>query len=165
MAKQKKKSAPLPFVALVLAYLVPGAGHAYLGRVRRGIIIFVTITALFWSGVAIGGVMTVDSQRERWWFIAEVFTGVHGLVGWHRQRQLYDGLRNVEGESLDEKLQNAGVALVAPAEGVARAYAGVAGLLNLMCIFDALMLSLMGVAGEPTGQPEKPRKAGKADET
>ena len=33
MAKQSEKTTPLPYVALVLACAVPGAGHAYLGRV------------------------------------------------------------------------------------------------------------------------------------
>lgn len=153
MAKQSGKSAPIPFVALVLACAVPGAGHVYLGRVCRGVVIFLAIGGLFWSGVAIGGVLTVDSVQERWWFVAEMFTGVHGLAGWHRQRTLYErlGLTRNAGEN-DEKLQQEGVALVAPAETVARAYAGVAGLLNLMCIFDALMLSIMGVRGEPAPQ-------------
>lgn len=157
MTRERKKSAPLPYVALVLACAIPGAGHAYLGRVCRGVIIFVTISALFWSGVGIGGVLTVDAQRERWWFVAEMLTGVHGLVGWHFQRKAYDSLDTVEGNSLDEKMQNAGIALVAPAETVARAYAGVAGLLNLMCIFDALLLSLMGATGEPPPEDEDRR--------
>ena len=148
MAKASRTSPPLPYVALFLAWLVPGAGHAYLGRMRRGLIVFVTISALFWAGVAIGGVFTVDYYNERWWFVAEMFTGIHGLVGWHRQRDMYARLRRVEGDSEDEKMRNAGVALVAPADNVARAYAGVAGLLNLMCMFDALMLSVMGVTGE-----------------
>ena len=165
MAKQKTRAAPLPYLALVLAYAVPGAGHVYLGRVKRGVIIFATIGALFWSGVAVGGVLTVDSVRERWWFVAQMLTGVHGLIGWHRQRWLYDDLpagERLEASSrqdeLDARLQAAGVALVAPADTVARAYAGVAGLLNLMCMFDALMLSIMGVTGEaaPGEREDKP---------
>jgi hypothetical protein len=36
-----------------------------------------------------------------------------------------------------------------PAAGVARAYTGIAGMMNLLCIFDVLMLGLMGVWGEP----------------
>jgi hypothetical protein len=171
MAKQEKTFAPLPYLALVLAYLVPGLGHVYVGRLKRGIIIFVTISALFWSGVAIGGVMTVDATRERWWFIAQMLTGVHGVVGWYRQRRVYDrvGVGSLDLDNshdqdvLDERLQREGVALVAPGETVARAYAGVGGLLNLMCIFDALMLSIIGTTGEePAEGPkvaQKPRKA------
>ena len=65
MAKEKKKSRPIPLVALIVAWLIPGAGHVYLGRTVRGIIIFLTISATFWTGVALGGVMTVDYRGER----------------------------------------------------------------------------------------------------
>jgi hypothetical protein len=106
----------------------------------------------------------VDSAQERWWFIAEAFTGIHGLIGWHRQREAYQHLREVPGGSLDERMKNAGVALVAPADTVARAYSGVAGLLNLMCIFDALMLSIMGVRGEPQGDDDRPGPKAKGKE-
>ena len=160
MTKQSKKPASLPYVALLLAWLVPGAGHAYLGRWARGIIIFVTISGLFWTGIAVGGVMTVDYRNERYWFLAEMFAGVHGLVGWYRQRAVYQRLDISEFDTSaesDEKLDRAGLALVAPSETVARAYSGIAGLLNVMCMFDALMLSVMGVFGE------KPAPKGKAE--
>lgn len=169
MADKERKLRPLPFVALFLAWLIPGAGHAYIGRMKRGLIIFVTIGATFWAGVAFGGVMTVDYQNERWWFAAEMLTGIHGLVGWHLQQKVYtefaadsniglpppmqsnDRVRwNVY---LDQRLANENLALVHPTDTVARAYAGVAGLLNLMCVFDAVLLSLMGVTGESKGPP------------
>jgi len=162
MTKQSEQATPMPFLALLLACAVPGAGHVYLRRPVRGIIIFVTIGAMFWSGMAMGGVLTVDSVHERWWFVAEMLTGVHGLIGWHGQRAVYERLRTVQGDSLDEKMVREGVALVTPADTAARAYAGVAGLLNLMCIFDALMLSVMGVCGEPAAKTDTPNKKPKA---
>ena len=89
MAKKSRKSRPIPFVALFLAWLVPGAGHIYVGRVRRGIIIFVVIGATFWAGVAMGGVMTVDYYNQRWWFAAQILAGMHSLIGWQRQKPIY----------------------------------------------------------------------------
>jgi len=162
MTAKPKKLVPLTVVAVALACAVPGAGHVYLGRWTRGLIIFVTIGALFWSGVAVGGVFTVDSKHERWWFVAEMFTGVHGLIGWQREKKAYAALANVYGRSEEERMTHAGVALVAPAETVARAYAGVAGLLNLMCIFDALMLSMLGITGEKTERDEHGEPTDKA---
>lgn len=156
MTKQKQSS-PIPMLAVLLACAIPGAGHLYLGRAKRGIIIFLTITALFWSGVGIGGVLTVDLQKERWWFAAQMLTGVNGLAAWQRQKLAYQKLAKVAGESLEDRMVNEKIALVVPAETVARAYSGVAGLLNLMCIFDALMLSIMGVRGEPRPQDDKPK--------
>ncbi|MFW5841186.1 MAG: hypothetical protein ACOCZE_11445, partial [Planctomycetota bacterium] len=111
---------------------------------------------------------TVDYYYERWWFLAQMFAGVHGVIGWYMQDQLYDRLMAEHPEELgklepvagpvvpeqqvqvDVYLAKEGVALTDPTSVVARAYSGVAGLLNLMCIFDALALGLMGVRSEPT---------------
>jgi hypothetical protein len=140
----------------------------YVGRLTRGLIIFVTISATFWAGVAMGGVMTVDSERQRWWFAAEMLSGVHGIVGWQRHRYVmrrladeHTEIRSAEGAArqtlVDEALAKERLALVAPTASVARAYAGVAGFLNLMCMFDAMMISMMGIKGEP--KPRKPKES------
>ncbi|MFB3892062.1 MAG: DUF6677 family protein [Phycisphaerae bacterium] len=162
MASKTRKSAPIPLVAVLLAWLVPGSGHVYLGRPVRGVVIFVVIALTFWSGIAMGGVMTVDPRNERWWFVADMLTGVHGLVGWQRynseharlEQELDKTLHGVPHAALrrlddmDRLLAQKNLALVAPGDTVARAYCGVVGLLNLMVIFDALMLSLAGISGE-----------------
>jgi len=151
-------------LAAALAWLVPGAGHVFLRRHVRGIVIFVVIATLFWGGVGMGGVLTVDQYNERWWFAAEMLAGVHGLYGWQREANLYNDLMKRNrldpplpdpgGEvsaaqmRMDEALADKKLALVAPVDTVARAYAGVAGMLNLMCIFGAVALALMGVRGE-----------------
>jgi TM2 domain-containing membrane protein YozV len=176
----------------LLAWIVPGAGHAFIGRPGRGIIIFLVIGATFWGGIAMGGVMTVDKQGQKWWFTAEMLTGVHGLVGWQRgskqlqnldgkikagmaekgkyleniirekHRQLgkctneekqtvkrelngyYAQLNSLRHNYTEKILAEEKLALVAPVATVARVYAGVAGLLNLMCVFDVIMLALIG---------------------
>jgi TM2 domain-containing membrane protein YozV len=174
--KRRKSQAELALdagVAGVLAWIVPGAGHLYLRRPVRGIIIFVTIAALFWGGVAMGGVLTVDQYNERWWFAAQMLAGIHGLTSWQRQTALYDRMMNGPdglreplpdpgGEislaqlEMDEALARDKVALVAPTDTVARAYAGVAGMLNLMCIFDAIALALIGTTGESRSRRKEP---------
>jgi hypothetical protein len=158
-----------PFVALILAWLIPGAGHVYLGRRTRGIILFITVSALFWAGMGIGGVMTVDPISEPWWFYAEMGTGVQGVFGWYRSKSVHakvlaePEVRQFPARSakwldaVDAQLAQRKVALTFPEGTVARAYAGVAGLLNLLCIFDALMLAMLGVQGEdpPAVAPDK----------
>jgi hypothetical protein len=161
-------------IAAGLAWLVPGAGHAFLGRGKRGIIIFLTIAATFWAGVAMGGTMTCDSRYERWWFITQTFTGVHGLVGWQRQKSVYDridaeldptggvapGRRpNERRMDTDGILVRDNIAVVYPVASAARAYSGVAGLLNLLCIFDAACLGLLGVSGEKKRKSQPPTES------
>ncbi|MBT3198899.1 MAG: hypothetical protein HN350_03190 [Phycisphaerales bacterium] len=232
MTESKKNSMiPTPLrapIALALAWIVPGAGHVFVGRPMRGLIIFLVIGALFWGGIAMGGVMTMDHEGQKWWFIAEMFTGGHGLIGWQREKNCiknYEAdirkemaneaascraqirsfrehltqceedlaqanadlkrattaqqqqrlteeierlLKNQKGYAqniaiskrklsttrnayVESELSKKKLALVAPMATIARAYAGVAGLLNLMCAFDVFMLALLGpaAAAEP----------------
>jgi TM2 domain-containing membrane protein YozV len=170
MAEKTAKNSPLAPLAVLLACLVPGLGHIYAGRVARGIVIMVIISATFWAGIGLGGVMTVDPQNERWWFIADMFTGVQGVAAWqYEQRTLKKVIDNYNDKlpseaklpsdvavnpkyvaDLDSALQQEGIALVVPVESIARAYSGVAGLLNLLCVFDVMMLCLMGQCAEPS---------------
>ena len=142
---------------------------------------FVTIHALFWSGVAIGGVFTVNPREEAWWCRAQMCTGVGGLLSYGRQEskyRLYRGKAIKADSSLDapttgalaqrqkqkltmaisEMLAKDKLALVAPTSSPAYILSGVAGMLNLLCIFDAFMLSLMGRYGEPAPPSRRGRE-------
>lgn len=167
---------PLAILSMVLGWIVPGMGHVVLGRPVRGVIIFLTIAATFWAGMAMGGVMTLDPVNERWWFVADMLTGVHGLAAWQfyqrtwhrlasdpsvRQRQTALAREPWQAAAvMDQKLQEEHLALTAPTDTIARAYSGVAGLLNLMCIFDVMILSMMGISGEPPLPKKSPLIAG-----
>jgi TM2 domain-containing membrane protein YozV len=159
----RKTPKPNPAIALVLAWLIPGAGHFYVRRRVQGIILFLVITATFWMGMGFGGVLTVDPRADRWWAIAADMTGINGVIGHIRQKKVYTAIAEnnpnladprdaskvkidtpEKSLQLDAELADAEVALVYPTDVVARAYAGVAGLLNLLCIFDATVLAMMG---------------------
>ena len=209
--KDGHRPRPNPAIALALAWLAPGTGHIYLGRRKRGVIIFVSLAMMFWAGIAMGGVMTIDRRSEPYWFMADMLTGVHGLGAWQMQRsqvrrlsaavadspdfqrqtreldrEIYDVERagrhiaqqirsqpraqNLQKQfeqiqaqwqqlkrrrellldsMLRRELAAQNLTLTAPVDTVARAYAGVAGLLNLLCMFDVVLLALMGRYGEP----------------
>ncbi|HEY0140551.1 MAG TPA: DUF6677 family protein [Thermoanaerobaculia bacterium] len=55
-----------PLIAMILAYLVPGAGHLFLGRRARGAAFFAIVVTLFIVGIAIDGSIYTfaDSQRQ-----------------------------------------------------------------------------------------------------
>ena len=57
--------------AAVLAWLVPGLGHLYVGHRRRGVLIMVATALLLAGGVLIGGPDVVDRRNDRLWFIAQ----------------------------------------------------------------------------------------------
>jgi len=41
--------------ALILGWLIPGAGHILLGKWIRGLLLFVSIVTMFWIGIALQG--------------------------------------------------------------------------------------------------------------
>jgi hypothetical protein len=177
MVKPSDGSSLTALIAGALAWLVPGAGHVYMGRKVRGLILCVCINALFWSGMAIGGVMTVDPIGQSGWYAAQMLTGISGVTGWQPQKRYRQGVARhfpahlrvadpkklpADPESRKEwygrfvhRMAQDGTALVYPADVAARAYTGVAGMLNAMCIFDAVMLALLGRVGEPPPKREE----------
>lgn len=52
-------------VAGVLAFLVPGAGHVFLGQTKRGLLMGAGVLGLFFGGLFIGGLAVVDSKSGR----------------------------------------------------------------------------------------------------
>ncbi len=136
-------------IAVVLAWLVPGLGHLFLGHKTRGIIFLVAITLTFWTGVAIGGVRSVSLQPapkpspgtqqmetgQSWWFLAQVFNGSFAIT-------CYAVSKSPRADYLSW-----------PSGDVASVYTGVAGLLNLLIILDALARAegLPAAARSPSG--------------
>lgn len=131
-------------IAIVLAWLLPGLGHIYLGHKGRGVIFLVAITVTFWTGVAIGGVKTVsdvtppykkaDFGREyqmkfkrSWWFFGQLMTGSYAIAAYS------------VGKKLDDFDADGNPRYLAwPCADIGNVYSGVAGLLNLLVIIDAL---------------------------
>lgn len=69
-----------PLVAAVLAWAVPGAGHAFLARRRKALLTGGAVAATFLAGLALGGLDTVSPTREPIWFIGQAFGGLLTLL-------------------------------------------------------------------------------------
>jgi hypothetical protein len=54
-AKTQTTSPGFAYSALIVGWLVPGAGHLLTGRWVRGLLLFVSISAMFWLGIAMQG--------------------------------------------------------------------------------------------------------------
>ena len=117
-------------IAGLLAWLVPGLGHIYLGHRARGIICLVTITLTFWTGVAVGSVQnTVAPHSRTLWFTAQLCAGSNALAAYALHIR-------VDPRSARSSQQTVVTHWSSSEIGVH--YAGVAGLLNLLVIFDAV---------------------------
>jgi hypothetical protein len=143
--------------ALVAALLLPGLGHIVRREFTRGIASGLSILAMFFGGLLIGGIDVVDSREDRIWFFGQALVGPIALATNHLHQTHYKVIdersrqpRSARpGELRDAKT---GLALLAPTstpttrpvlKSIGRAnelgmlIATLAGMLNLIVILDA----------------------------
>ncbi|HKI37504.1 MAG TPA: DUF6677 family protein [Gemmataceae bacterium] len=150
-------------LAAFLSYLVPGLGQIYQGRVGKGILFFVCVYTLFFYGMSLGSWRNVylpdtageDSQTNPWnlprW-AANLYNRPHfvgqfwvGVAAWPAayQYNVYDPRRNDDpplggferqpSEAVLQELQRNGD----KTWDLAWVYTVIAGVLNVMVIYDA----------------------------
>ncbi len=119
----KLNSWEFPLVAL-LAWLIPGAGHFYLGQRKRALLLFIAIELTFFSGLYIGTIRAVDPAQSMFWFVAQILAGLNTIVA-----RLW---------AINLAEANA-VVIYDWSYSMAVLYTGIAGLLNLLAIFDSVI--------------------------
>ncbi|RMF77850.1 MAG: hypothetical protein D6744_10840 [Planctomycetota bacterium] len=144
----------------VLSWLLPGAGHFFLGHRRLAAVFFCAVCLPYLAGVAIGGVKTsVNPYLNRWLFLAELGAGglTAGFYGLNNATTDFDARRTAEiirrqgqvrrlSPERQQELQAALHPYVSyyPGSDVAQIYLAVAGLLNILVILDALTRAQTG---------------------
>lgn len=63
-AKGQTASPGFTYTALIVGWLVPGAGHLLTGRWVRALLLFVSIGAMFWLGIAMQGKLYVPNTGD-----------------------------------------------------------------------------------------------------
>ncbi len=121
---QRSREAHILFLLIVglLAWLVPGAGHLMLGKKTHAIVIFVAITLTLCIGLYIGSIGVINPVGAKPWYIAQVMnTPVVAALG----QLTRGGDYPVYGR---------------PNE-IGQIYTSITGLLNLLCIVNAVYLA------------------------
>ena len=132
----------------LLGWIVPGLGHVFIGDRIRGIICMATIVLTFWTGIAIGGVRgTVDPHERSLWFIAQLCTGANAGIAYVIRENISSG---------DEKADRAFVPPPWVSSEIGVHYTGVAGLLNILVILDAMARAERNGAGKGLPKREPP---------
>ena len=68
---------PSPYLPVILAWLVPGAGHLKIGKLWPGVFVFSAILPLYVAGMALAGYENVSWERHPiYFYAAHVFGGV-----------------------------------------------------------------------------------------
>jgi len=125
-SKRTNRKQPVnPVLVGTIAWAVPGLGHWILGHRTRAVILFVTISLTFCTGICIGGVRyTVNPEENRLWFVAEVAGLGPPVIA------LYVA---TAGRATSDY-----TVPVWPDSEIALVYAGIAGLLNILAVLDAM---------------------------
>jgi hypothetical protein len=148
-------SAPEQFepVALVLAAVLPGLGHLYLGRRARAGLIAVGVLGLFFGGMLIGGISVIDRRDNPIWFAGQAMVGPIAF-GVDHVHQTYFKVRDrgvLRSANPDEARDPVTAAPVhaGPGQGppyikslgrvneLGTLFATIAGMLNLIVVIDA----------------------------
>jgi hypothetical protein len=119
----------------ILAWILPGAGHYFLGHRGLALVLFVAISFAYGMGLAVGGVKnSVNPHVNRWLFLAELGAGGYTIAGF----VVSSGLPTYDAKELSPYVS------FYPESDVAQIYLAVGGLLNLLAILDALTRAQTG---------------------
>lgn len=109
----------LMVLAGAAAWCVPGAGHWIIGERKRAVIIFISLGLAFGAGLFVGSLAVIEKP----WFYAQIlFSPV----------TLYFGYLSSSVYHLDS---------FGRAREIGEIYTGIAGMMNLLCIVNAVYLA------------------------
>ena len=127
-----------------LAWLVPGAGHYALGEKRRGILIFVALFLTFMTGLYVGSIGIVDPINAKPWYVAQMMNSpAVFFLGGH--------VVNAQRAADDSGNPELAFQVYGRAGEVGQIYTSIAGLLNLLCIVNAIYMAHVQAVKETGG--------------
>lgn len=137
MTRPPLKQDHLLFLLIVglLAWLIPGAGYFLLKEKARGIIIFTTIVLTFCAGLYVGSIGVIDPIEGKLAYAGQIMSSPMVAV-------------------LGHITAGGGFPVYGRPSEIGQIYTSIAGLLNLLCIVNAIYLAhLRGtqMTGGPNG--------------
>ena len=129
--KQYTKEKHLVFLVIIAlaGWFVPGAGYFLLKQRTHAIIIFTAIVLTFCVGLYIGSIGVVDYHGSRPWYTAQIMTSPAVAV-------------------IEHYTKAGGYPVFGRPNEIGQIYTGIAGLLNLLCIVNAVYLAHLRVTGK-----------------
>jgi len=127
MARPPKENTLLLTLSVgLLAWLIPGAGHFVLREKKRSIIIFATIVLTFCTGLYIGSIGVIDTVGATPWYVytAQIMCSPAVAI-------------------LAHLTAGGGYPSFGQPNEIGQIYTSSAGLLNLLCIVNAVYLAYL----------------------
>jgi len=162
-SEQPEREQPIdlrnPYLAGFLAWLAPGLGHYYQGRYAKALIFFLCIMPLFVIGCALASSFETGIARNvywswrqgdtRYWWLAQASLGIAAIPSWAQAWQVRSGQEPILGSFMapPQRFDNdrTGVSPTIdeirrqlPHYELANYFVVIAGLMNILVIFDAI---------------------------
>jgi hypothetical protein len=129
MAQRSRESHILYLLIVgLVGWLLPGGGHAVIGEKRHAIVIFVTIAALFVVGLYVGSIGVINPVSAKPWYLAQILNSPAVAALGHVTAKGDYGVYGKPGE-------------------IGQIYTSIGGLLNLLCIVNAVYLAHVRATG------------------
>ena len=150
MATQSKEYNPLFLVITGLAaWVVPGGGYFFLKDMRRALVVFVTIVLTFLMGLYIGSIGVIDQIHAKPWYMAQLINspavmliGQHVKAAYLRAQARIDAAEtSSERSAAQAQARKEAYYVFARPNEIGQIYTSIAGLLNLLCIVNAVHIS------------------------
>ncbi len=126
--RSRQTNISLLLIVGLLAWLVPGAGHFVINEKKRSIIIFVTIVLTFCTGLYIGSIGVINPGEARLAYSAQIMNSPIVRV-------------------LGQLTQTGAYPVYGRPNEIGQIYTSIAGLLNLLCIVNAVYLAHLKKTG------------------
>ena len=122
--RSKDNHALLLLIVGLMGWLIPGAGYFVLNEKKRSIIIFATIIVTFCTGLYIGSIGVIDPVGATPWYVygAQIMNSPMVAV-------------------LGHLTAAGGFPVYGRPNEIGQVYTSIAGLLNLLCIVNAVYLA------------------------
>jgi hypothetical protein len=132
--RQRSREGHIMFLLIVglMGWFVPGAGHLMLKEKKHAIIIFITIALTFATGLYIGSIGIINPVGAKPWYVAQIMNSPAVAV-------------------LGQLTRMGDYPVYGRPNEIGQIYTSIAGLLNLLCIVNAVYwahLRKTGAVGE-----------------
>lgn len=136
MSKNKTETDNYIYMALVglAAWVVPGGGHFILGQRAKATVIFVGVTLAFVIGIYVGSIGVINPVAEKLWYIPQMMVS---------PTVKFLGMITVRNE----------LSSYAKPNEIGQIYTSMAGMLNLLCIVNAVYLA--SLSGDKKNEGDK----------
>jgi len=156
-----------PWLAALLAWLWPGAGHLYQGRYAKGILFMVCVLSTYFFGFALGDGRVVyasfKSPDIRYAYLCQVGVGLPALPALEQSRRvkkqqppLFNSRLMMPPDAVDPNSHDELAQWHTELNGyfeLASLYTMVAGLLNMLAIYDAFAGPVFPLPEEKQNKP------------